>query len=101
MVTDSTEKAEILSKQFKSVFTAEDTSTNPDKTLTLPSQILMLHSTGMRNPLLKSDLNKSAGPDNIYAEHTAFKIRSSFIDSYIPKKWYSTSLLETCKQMSS
>ena len=31
MVTDSTEKAEILNKQFKSVFTVEDTSTVPDK----------------------------------------------------------------------
>ena len=31
MVTDSTEKAEILSKQFKSVLTTKDTSTIPDK----------------------------------------------------------------------
>ena len=30
MVTDSTEMAEILSKQFESVFTAEDTSSIPD-----------------------------------------------------------------------
>ena len=46
MVTDSTEKAEILNKQFKSVFTVEDTSTVPDKgtSSTLPFQILMLHS---------------------------------------------------------
>ena len=31
MVTDSTEKAKILNKQLKSVFTIEDTSTVPDK----------------------------------------------------------------------
>ena len=31
MVTDSTEKADILNKQFKSVFTTEDTSSILDK----------------------------------------------------------------------
>ena len=31
MVTDSTEKAEISSKHFKSVLTTKDTSTIPDK----------------------------------------------------------------------
>ena len=46
MITDSLEKAEILSKQFKSAFTVEDTSTIPDRGIspTLPSQILLLHS---------------------------------------------------------
>ena len=60
MVTDSTEKADILNKQFKSVFTAKDTSTKgtspypsiPDIDVTLDG--------------VKPDLNKSAGPDNIY-----------------------------------
>ena len=31
MIGDSVEKAEILGKQFKSVFTAKDISTIPDK----------------------------------------------------------------------
>ena len=51
IVTDSTEKVEILNKQFKSVCTVttvEDTSTIPDEIgvppLTLRSQILLLHS---------------------------------------------------------
>ena len=55
MVTDSTEKAETLSKQFKSVFTAKDTSTGtiPDKgTSSYPSipDIDVTHN-GVRNLL--------------------------------------------------
>ena len=67
MVTDSTEKAEILNKQLKSVFTVEDTSTVPDKGTSPYPSIPDINVTldGVRNLLLKSDLNKSAGPDNI------------------------------------
>ena len=78
MVTDSSEKAEILSKQFKSVFTVEDTSTIPDRGISpnpsIPDIIITLN--GVRNLLLKSDVNKSTGPDNIHAaflKHTAFE----------------------------
>ena len=69
MVTDSTEKAEVLNKQFKSVFTVEDTSTVPDKGTSPYPSIPDINVTldGVRNLLLKSDLNKSAGPDNIHA----------------------------------
>ena len=69
MVTDSAEKAEILSKQFKSVFTAEDISTIPDKGTSSYPSITDIDVTlnGMRNLLLKFDLNKSTGPDNIHA----------------------------------
>ena len=43
MVTDSTEKAEILSKQFDSVFTTEDTSSIPDSG-TSPFPLIPVHS---------------------------------------------------------
>ena len=79
MVTDSSEKAEILSKQFKSVFTVKDTSTIPDRGVSpypsIPDIVITLN--GVRNLLLKSDVNKSTGPDNIHAaflKHTAFEI---------------------------
>ena len=83
MVTDSTEKAEILNKQFKSVFTVEDTSTVPDKGTSPYPSIPDINVTlnGVRNLLLKSDLNKSAGPDNIHAaflKHTAFETAPLF-----------------------
>ena len=69
MVTDSSEKAEILSKQFKSVFTVKDTSTTPDRGTSpypsIPDIVITLN--GVRNLLLKSDVNKSIGPDNIHA----------------------------------
>ena len=50
MVTESTEKAEILSKQFKLVFTIKDTSIIPDRGTSPYSsiQILMLHSVDWR-----------------------------------------------------
>ena len=66
MVTDSTEKAEILSKQFKLVCTTEDTSTIPNRgTSPYPSiQILMLHSIWSEESSFKIWL---AGPDNIHA----------------------------------
>ena len=77
MVTDSTEKAKILNKEFKSVFTIEDTSTIPDKGTSPYPSIPDINVTldGVRN-LLKSDLNKSAGLDNIHAaflKHTTFE----------------------------
>ena len=70
MVTDSTEKTKILSKQFKSVFTTKDTSTIPDKGTSPYPSIPDIDVTldGVRNLLLKSDLNKSAGPDYIHAD---------------------------------
>ena len=69
MVTDSTEKAEILSKPFISVLTTEDTSTILNKGTSPYPSIPGIDVTldGVRNLLLKSDLNKSAGPDNIHA----------------------------------
>ena len=65
MVTDSIENVEILSKQFKSVLTTEDTSAIPDKGTSPYPSIPGIDVTlnGVRNLLLKSDLNKSAGPD--------------------------------------
>ena len=71
MVTDSTEKAEILSKQFESVFTTEDTSSIPDTgTSPYPSiPDIDITLSGVRNLLLKSNVNKSPSPDNI---HVAF-----------------------------
>ena len=73
MFTNSTEKAEILSKQFKSVLTTEDTSTIPDKgTFPYPS-ILGIDITlnlwceeSFLKILLKYYI--SAGPDNIHAD---------------------------------
>ena len=78
MVTDSTEKAEILNKQFKSVFTAKDTNTIPDKGSSPYPSIPDIDVTlnGVRNLLLKPNFHKSAGPDNIHAaflKHTAFE----------------------------
>ena len=83
MVTDSTEKAEILNKQFKSVFTVEDTSTVPDKGTSPYPSIPDINVTldGVRNLLLKSDLNKFAGADIIHAaflKHTAFETAPLF-----------------------
>ena len=78
MVTDSTEKAEILSNQFESVFITEDTSSIPD-TGTSPyasNPDVDITINGVRNLLLKSNVNKSTGPDNIHAaflKNTAFK----------------------------
>ena len=79
MITDSLEKAKILSKQFKSAFTVEDTSTIPDRGISpypsIPDIAITLN--GVRNLLLKSDVNKSTGPDNIHAaflKHTAYEI---------------------------
>ena len=55
MVTDSAEKAEILSEQFKSEFTVEDASTLPDTGsyhyLTIPDIDFTLN--GVRNLLFK------------------------------------------------
>ena len=69
MINDSTEKAEILNKQFISVFTVEDTNTIPDKGTSPYPSIPDINVTldGVRNLLLISNLNKSAGPDNIHA----------------------------------
>ena len=100
MVTDSTEKAEILNKQFKSVFTVEDKSTVPDKGTSPYPSIPDINVTldGVRNLLLKSDLNKSAGPDNIHAaflKHTAFEtaplfthlFQQSLRQGIVPASW--------------
>ena len=58
MATDSAEKAEILSEQFKLVFTVEDASTMPHKGsshyLTIPHIDVTLN--GVRNLLLKSEV---------------------------------------------
>ena len=69
MITNSIEKAEILNKQFESVFTAEDTSSIPDTGTSPYTSIPDIDITlnGVRNLLLKSNVNKSAGPDNIHA----------------------------------
>ena len=54
MITDSTEKVEILNKQFKSVFTIKDTNTIPDKGTSLYPSIQDINVTldGVRNLLL-------------------------------------------------
>ena len=61
------------------MFTAEDISTILDKGTSSYPSITDIDVTldGMRNLLLKFDLNKSTGPNNIHAaflNHTAFKI---------------------------
>ena len=69
IVTESSEKAEILNDQFKSVFTVEDTSCIPDKgTSPYPSiPDFDITSNGVRNLLENCNTNKSPGPDNIHA----------------------------------
>ena len=68
----------ILSEQFKLLFTVEDASTMPDKGSshypTIPDIDVTLNC--VRYLLLKSDLNKSASPDNVhdaFLKHTAFE----------------------------
>ena len=58
MITDSTQKAKILNKQFKSVFTIKDTNTIPDKGTSPYPSIPDINVTldGVRYVLLKSDL---------------------------------------------
>ena len=60
----------ILSKQFESVFTTEDTSSIPDTGIFLYPSIPDIDITlnGVRNLLLKSNKNKSTSPDNIHFE---------------------------------
>ena len=72
MVTDSNK---ILSKQFKSVLTTKDTSTKGTSPYP-PIPGINVTLDGVKNLLLKSDLNESAGPDNIHAaflKHPAFE----------------------------
>jgi len=67
-VTESSEKAEILNDQFKSVFTIEDISCIPDMgTSSYPSiSDIFMTVNGVRNLLAKCNINKSPGPDNIH-----------------------------------
>ena len=79
IVTDSSEKAEILNEQFKSVFTIEDTTCIPDMGVSPYPPISNIDITvnGVRNLLDKCDVNKSPGPDNIHGtflKHTASEI---------------------------
>jgi len=61
IVTDSSEKAEILNNQFKSAFTIEGTSCIPDKgTSPYPSiPDIDITVNGVRNLLAKCNTNKS------------------------------------------
>ena len=69
IVTESSEKAQILNNHFKSVFTIEDTSCIPDKGVSPYPSIpgFDITSSGVRNLLANCDTNKSPGPDNIHA----------------------------------
>ena len=100
MITNSIGKIEILSKQFESVFTAEDTSSIPDTGTSPYTSIPDIDITlnGVRNLLLKSNVNKSAGPDNIHAaflKNTAFEsapilthlFKQSLRNGIVPVSW--------------
>ena len=69
IVTESSEKAQILNNHFKLVFTIEDTSCIPDKGISPYPSIpdFDITSSGARNLLANCDTNKSPGPDNICA----------------------------------
>ena len=100
--------AQCSSKNSTNQYTAEDTSTIPAKGTSPYPSIPDIDVTlnGVRNLLLKSDFNKSAGPNNIHTccpFETYCFWNSSFIDSSIPaviKKRHSTSFLEISKRHS-
>ena len=68
IVTDSSQKTEILNDQFKSLFTIKDTSCIPDMgTYSYPSITdTIITVNDVRNLLAKCDINKSPGTDNIH-----------------------------------
>jgi len=63
---DSRKKADLLSEQFKSVFSQEDLENIPSETQTFPNNY-HLHFDTIGIPQLLSDLDvkKAAGPDQI------------------------------------
>ena len=72
VITDSLEKAEVLNKQFYSVFTDKDL-TNIPQVHQLEYSIMpeiTFSISGIRNLLLDLDANKSPGPDSIATNYT-------------------------------
>ena len=67
--SDSKKKADILNKQFQSVFTKEDTKSNPDKGESpyKDMQEIVITEQGVLKLLLDIDPKKATGPDNISA----------------------------------
>ena len=100
IVTDPSEKAEILNNHFKSVLTIEDTTSIPDKGISPYPSITDIDITvNVRNLLKNLDTNKSPGPDNIYAaflKHGAFEVLPR--NGTVPVSWKQPSITPIYKK---
>ncbi|KAI8487906.1 hypothetical protein Bbelb_343540 [Branchiostoma belcheri] len=100
IISDSGEKAEVLSSQFKSVFTEEDTTDMPSlgQPCTPPMEHIVVSTGGVEKMLQGLNSSKASGPDQIqpwFLKLTANEIapvltnifQHSLNTAEIPKDW--------------
>ena len=97
---DEKEKANILQKQFVSVFTKEANAEVPvlDKKIEVNLPNMIIKEEMVRNEILKLNVNKSCGPDEIYpqvlielidlvSKPLALLLNKTMDERYIPQDW--------------